>query len=240
MAPRSQPVWAPNIMQASLTNFYTGDSFEFLPHELIRSQTFRPPSATACTTMNWPCAEKINDVITRFNGRRAAGILAQPRVGRTEDMLNFAKLDGVAGLVHYPRVHSSDFSTSVTSIQDDIPIEHEKMVKFSNACKVYMTSLVNFKIQKHPYNDNTPGHQQFEISKKNGRTRDFTQSCHGATMRDQHHLRFNQFINRAKNGAQSLLFAPSKGFVESGRQLVRNHVPRLAREIDHAQQNILP
>lgn len=68
-------------------------------------------------------------------------------------------------------------------------------------------------IIEHPYNDDTPGQQQFGTSKKNGRTNDFAQSRHGATRRDQHHSRLDQCINRAENGFKSLLFAASKGSV---------------------------
>ncbi|KAK0085761.1 hypothetical protein PV326_005802, partial [Microctonus aethiopoides] len=185
-------------------------------------------------------AEKVNDIIARYNGRRAAGILAQPRVGRTNDVSNFAKLDGIADLLYYPRVGKSGFLTSVNNIRENSPIGLEKMVELSNGREVNIISLVNLKIQKHPYNDNTPGQKQFEISKKNGRTRGFAQSRNGATRRDQHHARLDQYINRAENGIKSLLFAASKGFVESGRQPVRNHAPRLAGDIDHAQQNIVP
>ncbi|XP_063989067.1 CAPA peptides-like [Diachasmimorpha longicaudata] len=50
---------------------------------------------------------RINDLIAKFNERRAAGILAQPRIGRNAGMGSFGRPDGVAGLVQYPRVGRS-------------------------------------------------------------------------------------------------------------------------------------
>ncbi|XP_015114665.1 CAPA peptides isoform X2 [Diachasma alloeum] len=48
--------------------------------------------------------ERINDLIAKFNERRAAGILAQPRIGRSAGMRIFGRPDGFAGLMQYPRV----------------------------------------------------------------------------------------------------------------------------------------
>ncbi|XP_011307857.1 uncharacterized protein [Fopius arisanus] len=51
--------------------------------------------------------ERISDLIAKFNERRAAGILAQPRIGRNAGMGSFGRADGAAGLVQYPRVGRS-------------------------------------------------------------------------------------------------------------------------------------
>ncbi|XP_034945954.1 CAPA peptides-like [Chelonus insularis] len=61
--------------------------------------------------------ERMNDILTKFHHRRAAGILAQPRVGRTVDM-PFPHVDGASGLVHYPRVGRFDPLLLPTTLND--------------------------------------------------------------------------------------------------------------------------
>lgn len=62
-------------------------------------------------------------------------------------MSNFAKLDGIADLIHCPRVGRSGFLTSVNSIQENNPIGLEKIIELSNGRGVNIISLVNLKIQ---------------------------------------------------------------------------------------------
>ncbi|XP_057331646.1 uncharacterized protein LOC130671637 isoform X3 [Microplitis mediator] len=67
--------------------------------------------------------DKMSDVITKYNERRAAGILAQPRVGRTMGAASLIRSDGPTGLVHYPRVGRSGHSSSFNNINDNNPLK---------------------------------------------------------------------------------------------------------------------
>lgn len=77
--------------------------------------------------------EKLNDLLAKFNERRASGILAQPRVGRTTGMVGFTHPDGIVGLVHYPRVGRSGLPTSLhTNFNQNIPTEFDLEPGISN------------------------------------------------------------------------------------------------------------
>ncbi|XP_074110712.1 uncharacterized protein LOC141534952 isoform X2 [Cotesia typhae] len=67
--------------------------------------------------------ERISNMITKFNERRAAGILAQPRVGRTIGGTSLIRSDGPTGLVQYPRVGRSGHSSSYINLSQINPIK---------------------------------------------------------------------------------------------------------------------